>query len=242
MTSVLLTIDVRVLFRNNTYKYIEPIAPVNSKAYIVIMDRGYTSFNIIETCNRVKNCYYIIRTKINNGSVKEIQELPDDEIDIDMIFRVTTSGQYYKQNRHNDPYLHHLNTASKSHKACLSKNTRYRRWDFEQFCKIHCRIVKFRINDPNSDEDEWEVLITNLDRAEFPLSRMKEMYHMRWDIETSFRELKYAIGAINFHSKKDDFLEMELYAHLIMFNVVSRHIMIIKVPQINHIAFKDWRL
>lgn len=43
---------------------------------------------------------------------------------------------------------------------------------------------------------------------------------MRWDIETSFRDMKYSIGAIHFHSKKDEAVQMEIYARLIMFNAV----------------------
>lgn len=39
---------------------------------------------------------------------------------------------------------------------------------------------------------------------------------------------------MNFHSKKDDFIEMEIFAHLIMFNVVSRSITCVSVPQTNH--------
>ena len=57
---------------------------------------------------------------------------------------------------------------------------------------------------------------------------------MRWDIETSFRELKYALGGINFHSKKDDFIEMELYSHFVMFNAVARSIATVSVPQNGH--------
>lgn len=76
--------------------------------------------------------------------------------------------------------------------------------------------------------------MTNLNSFEFPLAKMKELYHLRWDIETSFRELKYALGGISFHSKKDDFLEMEILAHLIMFNAVSRNIAQVNVPQVNH--------
>lgn len=206
----------------------------NSKPFIVIMDRGYSAFNVVENCNRIDNCYYIIRTLAATAAIKEIRDLPNTDIDVDMTFRITTSGQYYRQNRANNPNLHYLKSPKKSHKTSLSKTTNYKRWDFEQFCTVKCRVVKFKINDPNSGKDEWEVLLTNLDRAEFPLSRMKEMYHMRWDIETSFRELKYALGAINFHSKKDDFIEMELYAHFIMFNAVSRNINMLKVQQKNH--------
>ena len=58
------------------------------------------------------------------------------------------------------------------------------------------------------------MLITNLNRFEFPIEKMKELYHLRWDIETSFRELKYALGGISFHSKKDDFIQMEILAHV----------------------------
>ena len=35
------------------------------------------------------------------------------------------------------------------------------------------------------------------------------------------KKLKYALGGVQFHSKKDDFVEMELLAHFIIFNVVS---------------------
>ena len=66
-----------------------------------------------------------------------------------------------------------------------------------------------------------EVLLTNLDRQEFPLEQMKKLYHLRWGIESSFRKLKYDLGSIQFHSKQDRFVEMEIYAHMAMFNVVS---------------------
>ena len=47
---------------------------------------------------------------------------------------------------------------------------------------------------------------------------------MRWGIETSFRDMKYSLGAIHFHSKKDEAAQMEIYAHLIMFNAVARNV------------------
>ena len=45
--------------------------------------------------------------------------------------------------------------------------------------------------------------------------------------------MKYALGGVQFHSRKDDFVLMELYAHFIMFNAVSRNIMCVFVPQQN---------
>ena len=201
----------------------------NDTPYIVIMDRGYDGFNMIENCNRLDNCNYVIRTKCNNVGIKEITSLPDKEIDTEMTFRVTTSGHYFKNHKDEEPDLHLVKHFKHQYKKERSKYTTDRNWDFGVFENISCRVVKFQVS-----EDEWEVLVTNLNRFEFPLAKMKELYHLRWDIETSFRELKYALGGISFHSKKDDFLEMEILAHLIMFNVVSRNIEQVNVPQVNH--------
>ena len=61
-------------------------------------------------------------------------------------------------------------------------------------------------------------LYTNLDSETFPIGTVKELYRLRWGIETSFRELKYALGLSHFHSKKLDFIIQEIFARLIMYN------------------------
>lgn len=215
-----------------------------SRPYIVLMDRGYDGFNMIEHGNRLNNeGYYVIRTKAGNGGIREITELPDKECDVEMEFKITTSGHYY--NTHPEESLHLIRHAKKHHKKYLSPNTKDQRWDFKQFENIKCRVVKFKINDTDSGKEVWEVLITNLNRFEFPIKKMKELYHIRWDIETSFRKLKYALGAVQFHSRKDDFVEMELIAHLIMFNLVSRTLNAVYIPQSTQkkykyvVSFKD---
>lgn len=50
--------------------------------YIVLMDRGYLSFNMIQHCNVNKDCYYVIRSKTGFTAIKEISQLPDEENDI----------------------------------------------------------------------------------------------------------------------------------------------------------------
>ena len=47
---------------------------------------------------------------------------------------------------------------------------------------------------------------------------IKNIYKIRWSIETSFRELKYHVGLIAFHSKKKDCVIQEIFASLIMYN------------------------
>jgi len=48
---------------------------------------------------------------------------------------------------------------------------------------------------------------------------LKQLYHYRWEVETSFRKLKYTIGLTGFHSKKRNLIEQEIYARLILYNL-----------------------
>ena len=45
---------------------------------------------------------------------------------------------------------------------------------------------------------------------------------MRWGIETSFRELKYAIGLTSFHARKAKFIRQEILARIVMYNFCER--------------------
>lgn len=88
------------------------------------------------------------------------------------------------------------------------------------------RIVRFPISD-----NSYEVVVTNLDAVEFPSDELKKLYGMRWGIETSFRDLKYTVGMLDFHSKKVMCIHQEIYAHLIMYNfaeMITSHIVIEK--------------
>ena len=44
---------------------------------------------------------------------------------------------------------------------------------------------------------------------------------MRWNIETSFRNLKYALALVYLHSVNRDFIIQEIYAKLILYNFAS---------------------
>ena len=60
--------------------------------------------------------------------------------------------------------------------------------------------------------------MTNLDATSFPPFELKQLYNMRWGIETSFRELKYTVGLLHFHAKKVECIYQEIFARLIMYN------------------------
>ena len=74
-------------------------------------------------------------------------------------------------------------------------------------------------------------MLTNLDADVYPPNELKKLYASRWGIETSFRDIKYTIGMLDFHSKKVMCIHQEIYAHLIMYNfaeMITSHVVIEK--------------
>lgn len=69
------------------------------------------------------------------------------------------------------------------------------------FYTLHLRLTQFQL-----ENGVYECIASNLDKEEFPPEKIKELYHMRWGIETSFRELKYTIGLTNLHSKNVEYI------------------------------------
>ena len=105
---------------------------------IIVLDRGYESYNVMAHLMNTPNVYFVLRVKHNHSAMREIARLP--------------------------------------------------------MLKLDCDIV----------------------------DDLKEIYHRRWGIETSFRDLKYSAGLVNLHGKRDDFVEQEIYAALTAFNFTSR--------------------
>ena len=96
----------------------------------------------------------------------------------------------------------------------------------EEFYPISFRIVRFMIS-----EDSTETLITNLTAKDFSAEELKQLYRMRWGIETSFRQLKYTVGLSSFQSKKVESITQEIFARLTMYNfceLITSHVVIQK--------------
>ena len=58
-----------------------------------------------------------------------------------------------------------------------------------QFYPIAFRVVRVML-----DDGSYQSFITNLDVDELPLGKIRKLYHMRWGIETSFREIKHILA------------------------------------------------
>jgi hypothetical protein len=180
---------------------------------IVIADRGYESYNVFAHIAQ-KGWKYVIRVKdLNSNGILSGFDLPEDTFDL-QIHMVLTRKQtnVVKAN----PTLYKL--------VPKASTFDYLDLKINKFYPISLRIVRFKISDTT-----YETIITNLDKEEFPACKIKELYHMRWGIETSFRELKYSIGLTSFHSKKVEYITQEIFARLTIYNfceLITMHVVI----------------
>ena len=176
-------------------------------------DRGYESFNTFAHLIR-KGMYFVIRMKdINSNGILSSYDLPDSEFDTHIRTTLTR--------RHTKETLGNPNTYT-----ILQPST-----DFD-FLDENCMYydIEFRIVRVRLDNGTYICIATNLSE-EFPLEEINKLYLMRWSEETSFRELKYTIGLINWHSSKYDGILQEINAHMILYNfceLVTSHAMVKK--------------
>ena len=176
---------------------------------LIIADRGFESYNLIAHILEKPNADFLIRIKQNRSAMREVAKLPMCELDCNIGFTITTTQTNADKANH---YIH-LQVPKKS-KA--GSKTRRGRWDFPSPYPMRFRICRFLLNN-----GEFETVATSLPPS-FTLADIRELYHLRWGIETSFRDLKYTLGLVNLHGKSDAFAEQEIYASLTAFNFASR--------------------
>ena len=78
---------------------------------------------------------------------------------------------------------------------------------------LSLRVIRFQL--PGGS---FENLITNLPDQEFSLEDFMELYHLRWNQETAYRNLKYPLCLKAFHSKKYEYIVQEVWARAILHN------------------------
>lgn len=190
---------------------------------LIIADRGYESYNSMAHIQE-KGWYFLIRIKDGHGSIKSNLELPKEKLfDLKINLNITR-----KQSKEVKELLkdknHYRYLPSNVNFDYLPAKSNYK--DPASFYGLSFRIARFQIS-----EDTYETVLTNLDKEQYPLEKLKQLYALRWGIETSFRDLKYTIGMLDFHSKKVMCIQQEIYAHLIMYNfaqMITSHVVIEK--------------
>lgn len=177
---------------------------------LLLADRGYESFNVLAHIQE-KGWNFLIRVKDGVGGIACGLNLPDTaEFDVPISLNLTV-----KQTNAVKQLL-----KDKNHYKYMSSSARFdylpkysRKHDPTVFYNLSFRVVRFPITNTT-----FETVLTNLDSATFPPAKLKELYAMRWGIETSFRELKHTIGLQHFHAKKVEFVHQEIFARLTMYN------------------------
>ncbi len=201
----------------------EMVDKSNISKALVIADRGYESYNSMAHIQE-KGWYFLIRIKDGQNGIKQGLDLPDsNEFDEKINLKLTrkqtneTKELFKMRNR----YKLLASTSPFDYLPLKSKKC-----DPLVFYELQFRIVRFKITDAL-----YETVITNLDTDNYPPAKLKELYASRWGIETSFRNLKYTVGMLDFHSKKVMCIRQEIYAHMIMYNfaeMITSHVVIEK--------------
>ena len=184
---------------------------------IVIADRGYESYNILDHIIR-KNWFYLIRVRDSRSIISPLS-LPEGEFDMPVqIYLTRSQTNHIKQLQKAYPGIYRFLPSSVTLDSLPQ--------ECKELYPLSFRVVRFHTSDTNT-----VTLITNLDADAFPSDELKRLYHLRWGIETSFRQLKYTVGLSLFQSKKVEYITQEIFARLTMYNfceLITSHVVIQK--------------
>ena len=182
---------------------------------ILTADRGYESYNTLEHI-RKKGWHFLIRLRESNGIISSLS-LPEGDFDMPVqLFLTRKQTKKLKELQKEFPGKYRF--------LPTNANFDYLPWGTDGLYPFSFRIVRFKIS-----EDSTETLITNLDKDSFPAEELKRLYHLRWGVETAFRQLKYTIGLSLFQSKKVEYITQEIFARLTMYNfceLITSHVII----------------
>ena len=173
---------------------------------ILLADRNYESCNNLAHLEK-KGWNYLIRIRDKDRASAYGARLPDQP-EFDIPLRLTLGRLTRRQLEARGI------TVPESYYRILPNMV----FDFLEpespdFCEMSFRIVRLQ-----TASGKTEMLITNLDSRQFPVSALGQLYAMRWGIETSFRGLKYAVGLIHLHAKKPELVLQEIFASFLIYN------------------------
>ena len=178
-----------------------------SPASVYIADRGYASYNnfahVIENGQ-----YFLIRctdkknSQLLGRSIDGMQALGLH------VERILSRSQSKKKRER--PEL-----AQSCRYVCSDVPMDYIT-DARRECSVALRVIRLEAA-PGS----FVSLITNLPDHEFDMDDFKELYHLRWDQENAYRDIKYPLCLKKLHSKKYEYAVQEIWARAILHNFCS---------------------
>lgn len=165
---------------------------------IILADRGYEGY---------KDIAHLIESRLNflirgkdldsNGFLHTLKLPADGEIDIDV-----------------DKILTFDRSICNGNDAFVKVYPR----NFDLMGPSGTYRIQFRLVRIQLDDGSYECLVTNLPRDQFPLRKLKKLYHLRWGIENAYRDLKYSVDLLHFHGKSAQAVLQEVLCSMTMFN------------------------
>lgn len=174
---------------------------------VYFCDMGYASYNCFSHVIE-KGQHFLIRC--NDKKTKGILGTPLDGVrELDChVDRILSRSQAQKKRQHPEragDYRHICKGVSMD--FLTDRQTEY---------QISLRVIRIEIA-----EGCFENIITNLPDLEFDIEDFKALYHLRWNEENSFRDIKYPLCLKAFHSKKYEYIVQEVWARAILHNFCS---------------------
>lgn len=205
-----LDVEIQPIRRKNEFRafcsLMDRFESGEKKNTIFLADRGFCSYNVFAHAIE-NNSYFLIRAKDVYVSKLLAENISDKEFDISLQ-RIFCRSQSKKKRLHPEcAELYKFVCSNIDFDYITKENPEY---------QMQLRVLRFKIA-----EDTYENIITNLPEDKFPPGEIKALYNLRWGIELSFRDLKQTIAVEQFHCKSREYIGMEIYARMILYNFCS---------------------
>ena len=220
-----------VLDKKFTDLLIQPARKRNEySAFCQMVDRSESDTPVIYLCDRRYASYNAFAHVIENGQFF-VMRCTDDKTEKILGFPLDNIRQL-------DYHVERILSRSQSKKKRLHPEQEEQ---YRFVCKnvpmdyitqghpeyrLSLRIIRIELSDSC-----YENLITNLPELDFDFDDLKDLYHLRWDEETSFRDLKYPLCLKAFHSQKYEYIIQEVWARAILYNFCSEIAMAVEIPE-----------
>lgn len=223
-----------------------PNTKASKKEYSALMKNEECSRSTVSTMTDVLNGY-VLDTLIRPYRTSEIEMEKEHFnnvkkiIKTQKIIRVKDRNyrcleDFYYSNKNNEKYVVRLKEGDyKEYTGKMKSNDEeieieyqydrvryYRKRNPELYKELEKKEpVKIRIVKVKLENGTTEILATNLEQNKFSIEDLKEIYSLRWGIETLYHTVKESLKIGSISSSKKTIIEQEILSQMLVYNIVQ---------------------